>query len=207
MILFMPLINYWRKVQKAVLLKRRPLAIGTQALYVQDYFTDGSRSFWLSSPKQTTQVCRYGCALASAIASALALQYTLYDAVVIGKMAINQGYRQAYALSDAATTNVPYGPVHITHFPDTQDDLPYLTATASLPVMSAFPDCNTPVLGLYPVVDRAEWIPLLAKAGVTTVQLRVKDLSAQALENEVQTAIRLAQKRTIVVYLLTTTGS
>ena len=180
----------------AVLIKGGHWQSSINQCYAQDYFTDGQRAFWLSSLKNNGQICRgTGCALSSAIASGMALQYTLYDAIVIGKMAINQGYRQAYAVGTqkGVQTMANYGPLNITHFPDTQQDLPYLTRDAILPERMSFAQCNQPSLGLYPIVDRAHWIPMLVNAGVTTVQLRVKDLQGQALNNEVKEAIRLSK--------------
>lgn len=78
----------------------------TNADIVEDYFSDGQRSFWLSNKKIPTRNTRgTGCALSSAIASSLALGYSLYDAVVIGKMAISQGLRQSYSVADIDAVN------------------------------------------------------------------------------------------------------
>ncbi len=162
---------------------------------VQDYFTDGIRSFWLSSERVLTSNIRgTGCALSSAIASSLALGYSLYDSVVIGKMAISQGLRQSYSI-DSNSDNINYGPINITHFPDQQMDLPVLTQTAIHSThIDPFLECNQPVLGLYPVVDRADWISKLAPAGISTIQLRVKDLSGDDLEKEIEQAVSLANQ-------------
>jgi hydroxymethylpyrimidine kinase/phosphomethylpyrimidine kinase/thiamine-phosphate diphosphorylase len=184
---------------------------------VQDYFSDGKMSFWLSNKKISTQNSRgTGCALSSAIASSLALGYSLYDAVVIAKMAISQGLRQAYPIEQSDSFNdsqfqsnaiknsqsKSYGPVNITHFPNEQIDLPLLTQhpLESL-TMSPSPDCNQPLLGLYPVVDRAEWITRLASTGVSTMQLRVKDLSGDDLEAEIQRAIELGVKHNCRLFI------
>ncbi len=162
---------------------------------VQDYFTDGLRSFWLSSERIVTCNTRgTGCALSSAIASSLALGYSLYDSVVIGKMAISQGLRQSYSV-DKNEDGSGYGPINITRFPDQQIDLPVLTQTAIHSVnIDPFLECNQPVLGLYPVVDRANWISKLAPAGISTIQLRVKDLSDEDLEKEIEQAVSLAKQ-------------
>jgi hydroxymethylpyrimidine kinase/phosphomethylpyrimidine kinase/thiamine-phosphate diphosphorylase len=153
-------------------------------------FIDHERHFWLSSRRIDTLNTRgTGCTLASAIASALALGYSLYDSVVIGKMAINQALRLGYGIE------TDQGPVAMQSFPDRQIDLPCLTKQADFPLeLYDFPPCNEPKLGLYPVVDRASWIPRLADQGVTTIQLRVKDLTGAQLENEIKSAIQLAQQ-------------
>ncbi|NHB97869.1 thiamine phosphate synthase [Photorhabdus stackebrandtii] len=44
-------------------------------------------------------------------------------------------------------------------------------------------------LGLYPVVDSLEWISRLLKAGITTIQLRIKDLPEDQVEGEIKQAI------------------
>ncbi|MFT7224435.1 MAG: hydroxymethylpyrimidine kinase/phosphomethylpyrimidine kinase/thiamine-phosphate diphosphorylase, partial [Cellvibrionaceae bacterium] len=164
---------------------------------IQDYFTDGKKSFWLASEPVSTAYCRgSGCALASAIASALAINYSLYDALVIGKMAISQGLRHAYGVESE------YGPVSIRQFPNSQCDLPVLSHTPlSRLDTKPFADCQPPLLALYPVVNRAGWIKILADAGVTTVQLRVKDLQGETLSKEIEQAVALAKIHRIRLFI------
>lgn len=158
-----------------------------------DYFYDGSRSFWLSQPRIDTIHNRgTGCALASSISAALSLGYSLYDAVTIGKMAISQGLRQARSVAGQK------GCVSISHFPDQPNDLPHLTAffpssnrTSSSP--QGFLPCDDSPLGLYPVVDSAHWVERLLRLGVTTIQLRVKDVKGALLETEIKHAIEISQ--------------
>jgi len=50
---------------------------------------------------------------------------------------------------------------------------------------------DTP-LGLYAITDRAEKLETLFKLGVTTAQLRVKDLEDKALEEEIVEAIKIS---------------
>lgn len=57
----------------------------------------------------------------------------------------------------------------------------------------AFPP--TPLrLGLYPVVDKVEWIARLAEAGVRTIQLRIKDKQEDDVEADVVAAIALGKR-------------
>lgn len=49
-------------------------------------------------------------------------------------------------------------------------------------------------LGLYPVVDSVEWIARLLEAGVTTIQLRIKDLPDEQVETDIAAAIALGQR-------------
>lgn len=165
---------------------------------VQDFFTDGKRSFWLSNKKIDTENTRgTGCCLSSAIASSLALGYSLYDAVVIGKMAVSQGLRDSYALNGDNN-----GPVNVNHFPDQQIDLPYLSLKPLTEwSVNPFPECNDPLLGLYPIVDRANWILQLASSGITTAQLRIKDLEGKDLESEIQLAIEVSNELNIRLFI------
>lgn len=85
----------------------------------QDYFTDGRTSYWLRTPR-VPHVHNHGsgCTLSAAIATALGLGYSLSDALVIAKMAVQAGIRQA----------VPYGqgpgPVAHEGWPSDGQDLP-----------------------------------------------------------------------------------
>lgn len=49
-------------------------------------------------------------------------------------------------------------------------------------------------LGLYPVVDSLLWIERLLAAGVTTIQLRIKDLDDAQVEQDIATAIALGKR-------------
>lgn len=49
-------------------------------------------------------------------------------------------------------------------------------------------------LGLYPVVDSVEWIARLLEAGVTTIQLRIKDLPDEQVEEDIAAAIALGRR-------------
>lgn len=174
---------------------------------IQDYFSDGEKSFWLASEKINTKNLRgTGCALSSAIASALALKYSLYDAVVIGKMAVSQGLRHSYGLRHTEHGKIDHeiesGPICVQAFPHEQIDLPILGQSPFTSFLrEPFPECNHPLLGLYPVVDRAEWIKTLAPAGITTIQLRVKDLAGQALEQEIRSAVKFAEEHNIRLFI------
>lgn len=49
-------------------------------------------------------------------------------------------------------------------------------------------------LGLYPVVDSVAWIERLLKAGVRTIQLRIKDKHDAEVEDDVLAAIQLGRQ-------------
>jgi len=64
-----------------------------------------------------------------------------------------------------------------------------------------FPKCNETPLGLYPIVDRAYKLQPLYEAGVTTAQLRVKDMEGEQLEAEVVEAIKLSKTYNVRFFL------
>jgi len=57
-----------------------------------------------------------------------------------------------------------------------------------------FLDCGTSPIGIYPIVDRAYKLKALYEHGITTTQLRVKDMQGIQLENEIQEAIKISQR-------------
>lgn len=57
-----------------------------------------------------------------------------------------------------------------------------------------FLNCGNTPLGLYPLVDRANKLETLFALGITTAQLRVKDLKEKALEEEIIKAIEISNK-------------
>jgi hydroxymethylpyrimidine kinase/phosphomethylpyrimidine kinase/thiamine-phosphate diphosphorylase len=122
----------------------------------------------------------------------VALGFDLLDAIVIAKAYVTQGLRLAPGLGQG------HGPLHHGSWPETQGDLPWLTATAEAAVAATarprFPDVGPAPLGFYPIVNRADWLAKLLPLGVTTAQLRVKDLTGEALEAEVAQAVALAKQ-------------
>jgi hydroxymethylpyrimidine kinase / phosphomethylpyrimidine kinase / thiamine-phosphate diphosphorylase len=151
-----------------------------------DYWTDGARKAWLSSPRQdVTHTHGTGCTLSSAIAACRARGYDELDAVVLAKAYVNQGLREGTSVGKGR------GPLAHEGWPDSPDDLPQIDeATTNL----EFPDCGPEPLGFYPIVDRAAWLEKLLPIGVQTIQLRVKDLAGDALDSEIQTAVALARR-------------
>ena len=56
-----------------------------------------------------------------------------------------------------------------------------------------FPKCDETPLGIYPVVDRAYKLTPLYQNGITTAQLRVKDMDGDILEKEIVEAIEISR--------------
>jgi len=57
-----------------------------------------------------------------------------------------------------------------------------------------FKDCGNIPLGVYPLVDQAEKLKILYNLGITTAQLRIKNLKDKALEDEIIKAITISKK-------------
>ncbi|WP_347136852.1 thiamine phosphate synthase [Parahaliea mediterranea] len=160
----------------------------------RDHFEQPGLAFTLSGPRIEAAGERgTGCCLAASVAAALALGHSLADAVVVAKMCIDRALRQGYAVTAQGGALRPTPPW------EGRPRLPRLDfgergEQAPTPGrQEAFPDCGPRPLGIYPVVDRAAWLERLLPCGVTTIQLRVKDLAGAALAREVATAVRIAR--------------
>ena len=57
-----------------------------------------------------------------------------------------------------------------------------------------FLNCGETPLGIYPLVERASKLKILYELGITTAQLRVKDLKEKALEEEIVNAIKISNQ-------------
>ena len=211
--------------------------------FSQDYYCNPTEQFWLESQWIDTQHTRgTGCALASAIASCIALGYCLKDAVVIAKMAITHGLIDAKGLlsnpqgymdthdkgvknfEDTHASYISYMDTHDKdvknyeenykyenykdtldknyeenyeeNYKDTHDKgaVDIRSFHSFLTPVEPFPDIGDSPLGLYPIVDRADWLEMLLPLGVTTIQLRIKDLLDRRLEDEISRAVQIARR-------------
>jgi hydroxymethylpyrimidine kinase/phosphomethylpyrimidine kinase/thiamine-phosphate diphosphorylase len=157
--------------------------------YAQDFWTDGATRWWITLPRlETRSTHGTGCVLSSALAACLALGHTVPEALVIARAYLQQGLRTAPGLGKG------HGPLAFGGWPSSPEDFPWLTPTAAEGRdPKPFPDCGSAPLGLYPIVDRLEWLKKLLPLGIPTVQLRIKDLEGEALDNEVRGAIEYAK--------------
>lgn len=155
----------------------------------RDYWTDGVSSVWLvSETKMTLNTHGTGCTLSSAAASFTALGYDLRDAVTLSKAYINQGMRRAEPLGKGR------GPLFHGGLPDHPDDLPWAADSIESAVKRpAFPALDEGPIGLYPIVDTAEWVQRLAPYGLQYIQLRIKDPAGRDVAGEVRRAAETAR--------------
>jgi hydroxymethylpyrimidine kinase/phosphomethylpyrimidine kinase/thiamine-phosphate diphosphorylase len=158
--------------------------------YSQDFWTDGREKAWLTSFRQVTRNTHgTGCTLASAVAACLALGYSMLDSLAIAKAYVNQGLRLSPGVGKGQ------GPLAHLAWPENQDDMPWLTKEAAEGRNRLeFPDCDHEPIGFYPIVESAERVARLARQGVKTIQLRLKNVSERVFEQETITAIQAAKE-------------
>lgn len=170
--------------------------------YCVDYCQDSENMYWLAS--KTLHVPHShgtGCTFASVVAANLSKQYPLKDAFILAKAYINQGLRLATRYGQGI------GPVAHGGFPHTLSDYPEVVEADSWlgqeldlepdsEQVSAreFARIETRNLGIYPVVDSLDWIERCLKAGIKTVQLRIKNAQDPDLEEQIATAVTLGEK-------------
>ena len=163
--------------------------------YCHDYWTDGSEGFWLRGPRiETIHTHGTGCTLASAIAAAIACGYALKDALVLAKMYVSAGLRNARQIGGGP------GPVLHTGWPRTLADFPVLSTHFRIDENPVFADCGGE-LGLYPVMPSAEWIEKLLPLGVTTIQLRIKNKSPEETEAEIVRAVSASRRHNARLFI------
>jgi len=157
---------------------------------VLDVWMNGDATRICSSPKlNSKQGHGTGCSLASALAALLAQGYALEDSLAIAHAYIQQGLK--HALSHGRGP----GPVRHLGWPQRWQDMPatYNSFAELAQPELQFARCPQQ-LGLYPVVDSIAWLQRLLKAGVRTLQLRIKDLPVATAEPLVQQAVALGRQ-------------
>ena len=160
-----------------------------------DFFMDRDEHFWLAGPNiDSIHTHGSGCTLSSAIAALVARGYELKDALVLAKAYVTKGMRYAYQVGGGP------GPVAHMGWPYDYDDMPLLCESIEELDTGAFPDCGGE-LGIYPVVDSVDWVRKLADEGVSTLQLRIKDLQGEPLEQAINQAVSICKQRNVRLFI------
>lgn len=158
--------------------------------FASDLFINEKQCFWLVSKKQVLPLDIHGtgCHLSSAIAANVALGFELMDSIIIAKRYLNSAIRQCSLLVDnAAQYYIPQS-----SFTFDAADMPVLVDNhLKIQQLNKFVECNH--IGLYPVVNESNWIEILSKVGVATIQLRIKDVNHETAENEIIKSIHIAK--------------
>ena len=159
--------------------------------------TQQSILYQLSSPRLSSHYNHGGgCTFASALAAFLAHGYLLRDAFTLSKAFINQGLAATAPVS-AINDHQYYGafeqgswPKQAQYFPHVCDELSQ--QHQDLPRFNSL-SLQGEKLGLYPVIDSLYWLKRLLPLGLKIIQLRVKDLAEDTLEQIIIEAISLAK--------------
>lgn len=155
--------------------------------FSRDFYLGESGQAWLTLPRLAGAEARgTGCTFSAALATALAFGFGTLDAAVIAKTYLNQTLRRRTRHGGGAAILPAVG------WPGDNLDLPWLNATA-FEERLRFRDCGPEPLGFYPIVDRAAWLKRLLPLGITTAQLRIKDLTGIPLAEEIRAAVAIAR--------------
>ena len=179
---------------KAVLLKggHSAAALASDTLFISPQFRfNGHQAYCqqiqLSSKRQQHHNTHgTGCSFASLLAANLAAGYALEDAFVLAKYALNQALALSVSLNP--NTGCPG------HYPPSYkpEHMPGLTANITA-LKAAFAPLQAP-LGLYVIVSSVSALQRALQAGVTTVQLRIKEAAPEVLRQAIMQAIALCQQ-------------
>jgi hydroxymethylpyrimidine kinase/phosphomethylpyrimidine kinase/thiamine-phosphate diphosphorylase len=152
--------------------------------------------------KGASDVHGTGCILASGLASMLAKGHTVLDSYAFVKAYINQGIEESYLLGEEQR--------HFMHRPYESDIRFFPCMARTFEEIEAFSfnkdddgfDKCPDNLGLYPVVDSSNWILKLCKAGVKTMQLRIKTYKDEKfLRSEIKKAVEYGNKYNARVFI------
>jgi len=160
-----------------------------------DYVSTDHASGWLRLPRiDTPHHHGTGCTFASSAAAALALGFVPVEAAVLAKMATAEALRLGYAVGRGA------GPVKArAGFASRFGNLPAFSLPRTQQADPAwgpakpFAPLADPDLGLYAIVDSADWVRRVLAAGVRTVQLRIKDPAHPHLRQEIRESVAAAR--------------
>jgi len=142
---------------------------------VLDWLASPQAAGWLALPRvDTAHSHGTGCTFASSSAAALALGFVPADALVLAKMATTQALRQGYAAGQgrgpvAASAGFAHDPALLPAL--SWDEAADFSRWSAASAGGAAPALD---LGLYAIVDSADRLTQVLRAGVRTVQLRIK---------------------------------
>lgn len=164
-----------------------------------------------------------GCVFASSVAAAMARGFVAMESLVIAKMATTHALRHAYPAGHGAGPVRPRADfaIRIENLPELsdagspavsdmeQDAMSDAGTNAGSDIRPAGPvvpargkgTCAThrfarladPDLGLYAIVDSAQWVQQVLDAGVRTVQLRIKNPRQADLRRQIRASVVVAR--------------
>jgi hydroxymethylpyrimidine kinase/phosphomethylpyrimidine kinase/thiamine-phosphate diphosphorylase len=161
---------------------------------VQDLWTDGGKSYWLSSERiEKRKTHGTGCVFSSSLAAFIAKGYEVADAFVLAKMTVSQSIQHAHVYNDVAFARA-------TPWQACADFLPWLTFNAEdAHQRKSFPSCEMNI-GFYPIVDSARWVKKAIDWQVKSIQLRLKN-NFDEICTEIQQAVAYTQNKNIQLFI------
>ena len=163
--------------------------------WATDYLANAGYQFYCYQQKQAKSVRATGCCLASSIAAQLAFRQDPRDAVVLAKAYVSRGIRTAQSIGSYTVLSHSSEPVQL-------QDMPKLCYSPELIGNTVrFPACPEQ-LGIYPVVDHADWVDKLLAEGVTTIQLRIKEASTGHRQSQIKQVVDSADKHGDIVLFI-----
>lgn len=201
----------------AILIKggHQPDATNASDFYVGGGIDENSHhALWITKERLNLPcpIRGTGCTLASAIAQWLGRGFSCVDAAALGRQALHQMLEthKVVALNNVVLNNVVLNNAAIPHLVPSSTRfpihaLPLVSQTVALPSYP-FPECHLPSgepapLGIYPVVDSLAWLQRLLPLGISTLQIRIKDKSGDALKKELSACIALAKQHNARLFI------
>ncbi|MBL1418062.1 MAG: thiamine phosphate synthase [Moritella sp.] len=152
-----------------------------------DVYIDGQREILLSSPSATLtprSKDEHRGAFSSALATVIAQDYPIDDALVVARAYLNQ-------TADAWPTDRSDFPQVVLPNTVLGDQL---GLAQQMQLAYDFAPCDTNRLGLYPVVDTVAWLEKVLQQGVKTLQLRIKDKTPAEVVDDIKAAVALGRQ-------------
>lgn len=156
---------------------------------VADWLHSPQATGWLSLPRvPTAQHPGQGVTFTCTAAAALASGYCVADAVVLANMATNHAHLTEQGAGPVPTpSNFAQ---HVANLP--AFSLQGAKAPLNVHALQPFAPLTNPALGVYAVVDSADWVRRVLAYGVRTVQLRIKDPAEPTLGAQITQSIAFA---------------
>ncbi|AFJ01316.1 Thiamin-phosphate pyrophosphorylase [Methylophaga frappieri] len=150
-----------------------------------DFYKDAFSQFSLGLPRLPYPMRGTGCRLATAIATQLAFGHRCQDAIVLARSYVAEAYQQASSVG-------PYRLLGNFSWQLNRQSLPAVHDQTK-PVEQSWSFARCPEqLGVYAVVDSADWVRRCLQSGIRTVQLRIKEAEQSHITREIQQAIHEA---------------
>ena len=137
-----------------------------------------------------------GCSLATSIAAILAKGEEITEAICLAK------YHLTEQMDIATKKWTDLGVKHLPYYGSSVSDKLCYLPNVSLQTVVQKSFVRMPhSLGFYPVVDHVDWLEILAKLGIKTIQLRLKNLSQIELESQIKKASGIAREYHLSLFI------